>query len=233
METAVFLVSAAIVLAGAAGVIFSRNPVHAALSLVATLFGIAVLFVAQEAHLLAAVQVIVYTGAIVVLILFVMMLLGVDRVEDLTTEPLVGQRFLAIVVGVAVLAIVGTVLLVPVINEDSSDASVEDLVVTGQRTATEPVRTEGLELPPTDEDADVTADDSNIARIGRVLFTDYALAFEVTAALLTIAVVGAVLLSRRPTEYDPLPPDPEPEVEDPDDDDAADTASSDESEVAS
>ena len=91
-----FTVAAIVVLVGAVGVVFSRNPVHAALSLVATLFGVAVLFVAQEAHLLAAVQVIVYTGAIVVLILFVLMLLGVDRVEDLRTEPLVGQRFLAI-----------------------------------------------------------------------------------------------------------------------------------------
>ena len=57
----------------------SRNPVHSALSLVATLFGIAVLFLNLDAQLLAAVQVIVYTGAIVVLILFVMMLLGVDQ----------------------------------------------------------------------------------------------------------------------------------------------------------
>ena len=57
----------------------SSNPVHAALSLVGTLFGIAVLFVAQEANFLAAVQVIVYAGAIVVLFLFVIMLLGVDR----------------------------------------------------------------------------------------------------------------------------------------------------------
>ena len=70
----------------------NRNPVHAALSLVATLFGIAVLFVAQEAHFLAAVQVIVYAGAIVVLFLFVIMLLGVDQAEDLSIEPLGGQR---------------------------------------------------------------------------------------------------------------------------------------------
>jgi NADH-quinone oxidoreductase subunit I len=63
-----------------------RNPVHAALSLVATLFGVAVLFVAQEAHFLAAVQVIVYAGAIVVLFLFVLMLLGVDRAEDLSSR---------------------------------------------------------------------------------------------------------------------------------------------------
>ena len=61
----------------------SRNPVHSALMPGGTLFGIAVLFVAQDAHFLAAVQVIVYAGAIVVLFLFVIMLLGVDRAEDL------------------------------------------------------------------------------------------------------------------------------------------------------
>ena len=74
----------------------------APLSLVLTLFGIAVLFVAQDANFLAAVQVIVYAGAIVVLFLFVIMLLGVDRAEDLRVEPLKGQRPVAVVLGVAV-----------------------------------------------------------------------------------------------------------------------------------
>lgn len=105
VELVVFAVAGAVCLAGALGVVFSENPVHAALSLVATLFGIAVLFVAQEAHFLAAVQVIVYAGAIVVLILFVLMLLGVDRVENLDVEPLVGQRIAAAVVSLGVLAL--------------------------------------------------------------------------------------------------------------------------------
>ena len=73
------------------------NPVHAALGLVLTLFGVAVQFVAQEAHFLAAVQVIVYAGAIVVLFLFVIMLLGVDRPIDLSIEPIKIQRPLAAV----------------------------------------------------------------------------------------------------------------------------------------
>ena len=64
-----------------------------------TLFGIAVLFVAQEAHFLAVVQVIVYAGAIVVLFLFVIMLLGVDRPEDLRVEPFKVQRPVAVVIG--------------------------------------------------------------------------------------------------------------------------------------
>jgi NADH-quinone oxidoreductase subunit J len=99
MDVAVFVVAAAISLIGAVGVVVSRNPVHAALMLVMTLFGVAVLFVAQEAHFLAAVQVIVYAGAIVVLFLFVIMLLGVDQSDDLEVEPLRGQRPTALVIG--------------------------------------------------------------------------------------------------------------------------------------
>lgn len=105
VELVVFVIAAAACLAGALGVVLSENPVHAALSLVGTLFAIAVLFVAQEAHFLAAVQVIVYAGAIVVLFLFVLMLLGVDRVEDLRVEPLVGQRVAAAVLALGILAL--------------------------------------------------------------------------------------------------------------------------------
>ena len=76
METAVFVAGALVCLLGAVGLVTSDNPVHAALSLVGTLIGIAVLFIAQDAEFLAAVQVIVYAGAIVVLFLFVIMLLG-------------------------------------------------------------------------------------------------------------------------------------------------------------
>src|SRR5438874_6458002 len=104
MDWAVFLVAAAAILAGALGVVTSRNPVHAALNLVLTLFGVAVLFVAQQAHFLAVVQVIVYAGAIVVLFLFVIMLLGVDQAEDLETEPLTGQRPAAVIIGGLALA---------------------------------------------------------------------------------------------------------------------------------
>jgi NADH-quinone oxidoreductase subunit J len=106
MEMFVFIVASAMVLAGAIGVIISANPVHAALSLVLTLFGIAVHFVALQAHFLAAVQVIVYAGAIVVLFLFVIMLLGVDQSDDLTIEPFPIQRPLAAVVGLGLAGLV-------------------------------------------------------------------------------------------------------------------------------
>jgi NADH-quinone oxidoreductase subunit J len=106
MELIVFVVASVMVVAGALGVILRSNPVHAALSLVLTLFGIAVHFVSLEAHFLAAVQVIVYAGAIVVLFLFVIMLLGVDKAEDLSIEPFPIQRPLAGVVGLGVSGLV-------------------------------------------------------------------------------------------------------------------------------
>ena len=106
MQMVVFVLASAMVLVGAVGVVVRRNPVHAALSLVLTLFGVAVHFVALEAHFLAAVQVIVYAGAIVVLFLFVIMLLGVDKAEDLSIEPFPIQRPLAGVIGVGIAGLV-------------------------------------------------------------------------------------------------------------------------------
>ncbi|MEA3056021.1 MAG: NADH-quinone oxidoreductase subunit [Actinomycetota bacterium] len=170
MEMAVFLAAAAIVLTGALGVIFAKNPVHSALCLVMTLFGIAVLFVAQEAHFLAAVQVIVYAGAIVVLYLFVNMLLGVDKVESWETGPLAGQRYATgavVVIGLAMVALLASRAV------DVSE---------GARSVVAPL--DGKE--------------SNVVTIGKALFTDYVFAFELTGALLVIAVIGAVVLARRP-----------------------------------
>jgi NADH-quinone oxidoreductase subunit J len=173
MELFVFLVAGGACIAGAVGVVLYSNPVHAALSLVGTLFAIAVLFVAQEAHFLAAVQVIVYAGAIVVLFLFVLMLLGVDRSEDLSIEPLgVGHRIAAVVMGLAILA-----LPLLALRATEGDA-------TGAR--------------PSAEASNVIAGDAaDVAQLGESLFTTYLFAFEVTSVLLVIAVVGAVVLSRK------------------------------------
>ena len=66
-EFITFFCGAAIILAGAIGVVVARNAVHSALFLIQTLLGVAVIFVVQEAHFLAAVQIVVYAGAIVIL----------------------------------------------------------------------------------------------------------------------------------------------------------------------
>ena len=172
MELFVFVCASVMVLAGALGVILRSNPVHAALSLILTLFGVAVLFVAQHAEFLAAVQVIVYAGAIVVLFLFVIMLLGVDRAENMRTEPLAAQRWIAGVVGIGMLA-----LLVAAVYSGS-----DEVVVRG----------EGI--------ASTVAGDNpnaNVEQLAKSIFSDYVVAFELTSILLVVAVVGTVLLARR------------------------------------
>ncbi len=170
-EVVVFLVAAALMVGGGLGVVLSRNPVHSALFLIQTLFGVAVLFVLQEAHFLAAVQVIVYAGAIVILFLFVIMLLGVDKAEDLSVDPVAGQRQVGVILGAAVTALGLVVVLVATDGLTGRVATARDRVL---------------------ENSEFT----DIERIGRVLFSEYALAFEITAALLTIAVIGAVVLTR-------------------------------------
>ena len=174
MDNVVFTASAVIVLTGALGVIFAKNPVHSALMLVMTLFGIAVLFVAQEAHFLAAVQVIVYAGAIVVLFLFVIMLLGVDKVEAWETGPLSAQRYAAAAIGLIGMSMVALLT--------ARGIEIGD----GQRSVVAPL----------------DGTDSNVVTLGKALFTDYVFAFELTGALLVIAVIGAVVLARRPKKVE-------------------------------
>jgi NADH-quinone oxidoreductase subunit J len=163
-----FAIAAAIVIVGALGVVLSKNPVHAALMLIMTLFGIAVLFVEENAQFLAAVQVIVYAGAIVVLFLFVIMLLGVDRREALLAESFKGQRLVAAFLGACVLAEVIA-------------------LGTGHWTT-------GAHSVTTKANGGA----SNVVKLGRSLFTTYLLPFEVTSALLVVAVIAAVVLARRP-----------------------------------
>jgi NADH-quinone oxidoreductase subunit J len=128
IELVVFVIASAMVIVGALGVILRNHPVHAALSLILTLFGVAVHFVALQAHFLAAVQVIVYAGAIVVLFLFVIMLLGVDRAEDLSIEPFMKQRFAAPVIGVALAGLIGAAIIAgrSVLGEGEAISADED-----------------------------------------------------------------------------------------------------------
>jgi NADH-quinone oxidoreductase subunit J len=116
------------------------------------------------------VQVIVYSGAIVVLFLFVIMLLGVDRnADDARHDTLRGQRPAAFALGAA--ALVELVLL----------SRIHTIVG-------KPAVAGAASGPGT-----------NVEKLGKAVFTRYLFAFEVTSVLLVIAVVGAVLLSRKPT----------------------------------
>ena len=169
VDRVVFVVAAMGILVGAIGVVMARNPVHSALMLVMTLFGVAVLFVEQQANFLAAVQIIVYAGAIVVLFLFVIMFLGVDREENLGEEPLAGQRSVAFIL--AVLGLSG-ILVLGIVARWS----------VGAHSVAGPARGQA---------------GGDVAALGRSVFTTYLFPFEATAGLLVIAVVGAVVLVRR------------------------------------
>ena len=174
-----FLVAGVVVITGALGVVIAKHPVHSALFLIQTLFGVAVEFLVVEAHFLAAIQVIVYAGAIVILFLFVIMLLGVDNAEDLTVEPIIGQRPLAFVSGAAILG-----LLLAVVNSAGITG------IPGNVDAPGPT---GEVLP-------------NVNQLAESIFTEQVFAFEVTGILLTVAVVGAVVMARRiPGALQPLP----------------------------
>ena len=116
-----------------------------------------------------------YAGAIVVLFLFVIMLWGVDKAEDLHVEPFRVQRPVAVVVGVAMVSLVGLAVI----------ASRERTIATSV---------------PSDAVVDALADpaDGNVRAIARDVFSDHVLAFELTSVLLVIAVVGTVILARKP-----------------------------------
>jgi NADH-quinone oxidoreductase subunit J len=167
-EWLVFAAGTLLALLGAAGVLTMRNPVHAALFLVQTLFGVAVLFVSLQAHFLAAVQIIVYAGAIVVLFLFVIMLLGVDKSEVQAPDVLKGQRVMAAVLGGIALV---ELLLISRVN-----------VAFGAHGGSGALDGAG----------------TNVEKLSEAVFTKYLFPFEITSILLVIAVVGAVMLSRKP-----------------------------------
>lgn len=165
---AVFVVGAALIITGAFGVVLLRNPVHSALMLVVTLLGVALEFIDQSADFLAAVQIIVYAGAVVILFLFVIMFLGVDRREPAGAEKTRLQRPLAVLLGIVALV---EILVLSRVDHWTSGLHSFSGAASGQG--------------------------ENVQKLGQSIYTRYLLPFEMTAALLVIAVVAAVVLSRR------------------------------------
>ena len=99
-ETATFWVLGTIIVLGALGVVFSRKAVHSAMSMALTMVGLAIFYGINEAPFLMVVQVVVYTGAVLMLFLFVLMLVGVSASDSLV-ETISGQRFMTAVVALA------------------------------------------------------------------------------------------------------------------------------------
>jgi NADH-quinone oxidoreductase subunit J len=168
-EEVIFWILGPLALAGALGMVFSRNAIHSALWLVLTMLSLGVFYVVQEAPFLGAVQIIVYTGAIMILFLFVLMMVGRDS-SDSVVETLRGQRVAATVLGIGFAGLVGAGIA----------RATQDLPVTGLADA---------------EAGAASGKGGNIPAIAELLFTKYLLAFEVTSALLITAAVGAMVLA--------------------------------------
>lgn len=165
METLFFSLVAAIAIISSILVITNKNPINSALSLILTFFCLATLYVMLEAPFMAAIQVIVYAGAIMVLIVFVIMLLNVRSESGRRSSH---AKFLG--------AMSGLLLLIQtwyIIGKGSVS------------TTKGPI------------DSALIAKAGHTELIGKSLFTDFLLPFEITSILLLVAIVGAVILSKK------------------------------------
>lgn len=165
METLFFLIVAAITVVSSILVITNKNPLNSALSLIMTFFCIATLYVMLEAPFMAAIQIIVYAGAIMVLFVFVIMLLNVK-----TESARKGKH--ALFLG----SMTGLLLLIQTWTTVSRGS------VAGVNGAV---------------DSALIAKVGHTELIGKALFTDFLLPFEITSILLLAAMVGAVILSKK------------------------------------
>jgi NADH-quinone oxidoreductase subunit J len=190
----VFVIVGAVSLGSAIAMVLMRNAVHAALMLVVNFFTIAVLYAVLEAQFLAVIQVIVYAGAIMVLFLFVLMLLGVARGEPLTGR-IRGQKPVAVTLGVLLFAGLAASTAGPFLGE-ASVCGVE------AEPGAEGIACEGLAA---------VNEEGNVRAVGGPLFTDYVWPFEVMSVLLVIAAIGAIVLGKRAERPEDLvDPVPEP-----------------------
>jgi NADH-quinone oxidoreductase subunit J len=172
-EHLVFYAFAAVAVLGSLVVILQRNPIYSVLSLIGAFFGLSGLYVLLDAPFVAIVQIIIYAGAIMVLFLFTVMLLNVPR-EDAAewdrTHPL--YRPWPMRIG----AVLALLLIAELAWALSRTPGIGEGVGTG------------------------AAGISDVGELGRVLFTDYMFAFEVTSILILAAMVGAVILARKQSE---------------------------------
>lgn len=167
MEKTLFIVFAVIAVLSALNILLQRNPLYSALSLIGTLLSLSALYLTVRAQFIAAIQIVVYAGAIMVLFIFVIMLLNVPKAQP-QVEKQKGLRILAIPFAGALIAETFYVLrlvperVLPAVAAGNADQAV-----------------------------------GTTWNIGTALFTDYLLPFEVTSVLILMAVVGAMVLARR------------------------------------
>jgi NADH-quinone oxidoreductase subunit J len=178
-DALLFYAFAAVTVIGSLLVVTQKNPVYSVLSLIASFFGLAGLYVVLEAPFVAVAQIIMYAGAIRVLVLVVVMLLNAPR-EDAAewdrSHPL--YRPMAVRIG----AVLAVLLALELGWALAKAAELGSLDLAGAVNAVESTTI------------------SNVAVLGQRLFTHYMFAFEVTSILIIVAMVGAVVLARKREE---------------------------------
>jgi NADH-quinone oxidoreductase subunit J len=147
--------------------LFARKAVHVAMGVVVVMIGLAVIYVAQDAPFLGVVQIVVYTGAVMMLFLFVLMLVGVDQRESLR-ETIRGQRVISVLAAAGLAALLISILGTVVID---------------------PAQVGGL---------DTVNAEGNPQAIAGIMFGAFVLVMEALGVLLTIAAVGAIVLTHVP-----------------------------------
>ena len=169
-EVILFVVLAAIAVVTALLVILQRNPVASAIFLILTFFCLAGIYLLLNAPFIAVMQLLVYAGAIMVLFLFVIMLLNLEKEQKIMTRSRL-QKIFAVFLGIVLLIQIGMTF--------------HSVLVTGEKGA----------FP-----ADKVAALGNTEVVARLLFTEFLLPFEITSVLLLAAIVGAILLAKREIE---------------------------------
>ncbi len=169
-----FYVLAAAAISSGIGVIAFRNAVYSALSLIVNLFCLALFFLMLNAIFIAAIQVLVYAGAIMVLFLFVVTMLAPEDNDALTSRDRIRwQVGPAVFLGIILVGAIGYTVLV--------QAGVHpDAIATGASDLARQIDSQG-----------------NTEAFGQALFHGFLFPFEVTSVILVAAIVGAVVLGRR------------------------------------
>ena len=168
-DVIIFYLLAAVSVLSALGVVAANNPVHSGVLLVISFFNTAAIFVMLGAEFLAVVQVIVYTGAILVLVLFVLMLVDPDDLPEFHAARPV-QRYVGFLLGLILLLEVGAAIL--------------SRSVRGRE-----------EMPPEIFRTAVDAAGGNTQAVGRAIYGNYLLAFEVASLVLLVGIIGAIVLA--------------------------------------
>jgi len=167
VETALFIGLAVGSVITAILVIVQRNPVASAIYLIITFFCLAGIYLLLNAQFIAIIQVLVYAGAIMVLFLFVIMLLNLEREKKIIT-PYRLPRVLGVFLGIVLLAQIGMIFNSVLLEGSRGDFPPEKVAALG-----------------------------NTEVVARLLFTDFLLPFEITSVLLLVAIIGAIVLAKR------------------------------------